>query len=273
MKKSKIVQMYWGRRQFTASAVAVAFLSLLPTWESGAVYGSLPAKTSFAFTGNPGSFEKENLFIPGFYENDSEGLQQTKKITVKGYVADEKGEPMIGVNIRIPGTGTGTTTDLDGNFVLLVPEGTKKLLFTSVGYKDMEVVVKPEMEVKMEVDAQAMEEVVVVGYGKQKKVSVTGALSTIASEEVLKVSTPSLSNALAGQMPGIISRQTSGEPGYDQAQVYIRGIASFGNNNPLVLIDGVERDLNQINAQEVESFTILKDASATAVYGARGRTE
>ena len=89
MKKSKIVQMYWGRRQFTASAVAVAFLSLLPTWESGAVYGSLPAKTSFAFTGNPGSFEKENLFIPGFYENDSEGLQQTKKITVKGYVADE----------------------------------------------------------------------------------------------------------------------------------------------------------------------------------------
>lgn len=134
----------------------------------------------------------------------------------------------------------------------------------------MEVVVKPEMEVKMEVDAQAMEEVVVVGYGKQKKVSVTGALSTIASEEVLKVSTPSLSNALAGQMPGIISRQTSGEPGYDQAQVYIRGIASFGNNNPLVLIDGVERDLNQINAQEVESFTILKDASATAVYGARG---
>ena len=91
---------------------------------------------------------------------------------MKGYVADEKGEPMIGVNIRIPGTGTGTTTDLDGNFVLLVPEGTKKLLFTSVGYKDMEVVVKPEMEVKMEVDAQAMEEVVVVGYGKQKKVPI-----------------------------------------------------------------------------------------------------
>lgn len=270
MKKSKIVQMYRGRRRFTASAVAVAFLSLLPTWESGAVYGILPAKASFAFTGNSGSLERENLFIPAVYENDSGGLQQTKKMTIKGYVVDEKGEPMIGVSIRVPGTGTGTTTDLDGNFILLVPEGTKKLLFTSVGYKDMEIDIKSEMEVKMEVDAQAMEEVVVVGYGKQKKISVTGALSTIASEEVLKVSTPSLSNALAGQMPGIISRQTSGEPGYDQAQIYIRGIASFGNNNPLVLIDGVERDLNQINAQEVESFTILKDASATAVYGARG---
>lgn len=109
-----------------------------------------------------------------------------------------------------------------------------------------------------------------VGYGVQKKMTVTGAVSTAKIKEISKVATPSLSNAIAGQMPGIISRQASGEPGYDAAQIYIRGIATWGNQNPLILVDGIERDLNQINAQEIDSFTILKDASATAVYGARG---
>ncbi len=122
----------------------------------------------------------------------------------------------------------------------------------------------------MKEDSKQIEEVVVVGYGKQKKMTVTGSVSMAEIQDIVKVSTPSLSNAIAGQMPGIISRQSTGEPGYDAAQIYVRGIATWGNQNPLILIDGVERDLNQINSQEVESFTILKDASATAVYGARG---
>ncbi len=194
-------------------------------------------------------------------------------ILAKGIVIDETGVPLPGVTIRVRGTSTGTITDVDGRFSVYVPAKTSLLEFTYIGYS-MVVVKASEagenMKIQMKEDSKQIEEVVVVGYGKQKKISVTGAVSMAEVKEVVKVATPSLSNAIAGQMPGIISRQSHGEPGYDAAQIYIRGVATWGNQNPLILIDGVERDLNQINAQEVESFTILKDASATAVYGARG---
>ncbi|MCQ2151948.1 MAG: TonB-dependent receptor [Bacteroidales bacterium] len=205
------------------------------------------------------AFAKES----GTYDNNS--------VLAKGSVADSKGLPLPGVALKVSGTTLGTVTDIDGRFSIYVPESSV-IQFLYLGYITREI---PAAElngaiVTLEEDAQQIEETVVVGYGKQKKLTVTGALSAISAEEVVRVATPSLSNSIAGQIPGVISRQASGEPGYDAAQIYIRGIATWGNATPLILVDGIERDLNQINSQEVESFTILKDASATAVYGARG---
>ncbi len=194
------------------------------------------------------------------------------KVLVKGIVTDPAGVPLPGVVVMVEGTSTGTSTDIDGAFSFYVPASTKSVLCTYMGFADVtaDVVAGQDMEIIMEESDTQLEETVVVGYGVQKKISVTGAVTTANLTSVAKVSTPSLSNAIAGQLPGIISRQSSGEPGYDAAQIFIRGMATWGDTNPLILIDGVERDLNQITTQEVESFTILKDASATAVYGARG---
>ena len=199
-------------------------------------------------------------------------LGDDEPILVKGIVTDVSGVPLPGVTIRLKNSDKGTITDIDGNFSIYVPTETSVLQFTYIGYVPQEITAPfgSRLNIRLQEDSKQIEEVVVVGYGKQKKMTVTGAVSMAEVKEMAKVATPSLSNAIAGQLPGIISRQASGEPGHDAAQIYIRGIATWGNQNPLILIDGVERDLNQINAQEVESFTILKDASATAVYGARG---
>ncbi|HJA96781.1 MAG TPA: TonB-dependent receptor [Candidatus Alistipes faecavium] len=190
----------------------------------------------------------------------------------KGIVTDPSGVPLPGVSVLVKNSYQGTTTNIDGAFSLYVPRKGATLQFSFIGYTTVEISesIGSNMVVQLAEDAKQVEEVVVVGYGVQKKMTVTGAVSTAKIKEISKVATPSLSNAIAGQMPGIISRQASGEPGYDAAQIYIRGIATWGNQNPLILVDGIERDLNQINAQEIDSFTILKDASATAVYGARG---
>ena len=197
-------------------------------------------------------------------------IQQGIRIT--GTVSDAFDTLLPGVNVVVQGTNQGTTTDSNGEFSITVPDEEAILVFTFVGYGQQNVAVGQRriLVIKMVESTAEIEEVVVVGYGVQRKVSITGALSQIEAKEILKISTPSMSNAIAGRIPGIITRQSSGEPGYDAAQVYIRGLATWGNTNPLILIDGVERDMNQINAQEIESFTVLKDASATAVYGARG---
>src|SRR5690606_15848193 len=141
-----------------------------------------------------------------------------------------------------------------------------------VGYEPSEVNITDQkvIEVSLTEDVASIDEVVVVGFGTQKKVSVTGAISDVPVANLQRIATPSFSNALAGSMPGIVTRQSSGEPGYDGAAVYIRGFGTWENRSPLILVDGVERDLNNLNTQEVESFSILKDASATAVYGVRG---
>ena len=199
--------------------------------------------------------------------------EEQPPFSVKGKITDARnGEILIGVSVVIKGTGTGTVSDINGDYTIPVSGKNTQLVFSYIGFTDIEETVgeRTVIDVKMSAATSSLDEIVVVGYGKQKKLSVTGALSQIGTEEILRVSTPNMANAIAGRIPGIITRQSSGEPGYDAAQVYIRGLASFGNTNPLILIDGVERDMNQINSQEVESFTILKDASATAVYGARG---
>lgn len=210
--------------------------------------------------------------ITVFKLSDSQVSDNGEPILAKGIVTDDSGVPLPGVTIRLKDSDKGTITDIDGHFSIYVPNENAVLQFTYIGYVSQEVKAPfgNHLYIRMLEDSKQIEEVVVVGYGKQKKMTVTGAVSMAEVEEMVKVATPSLSNAIAGQLPGIISRQASGEPGHDAAQIYIRGIATWGNQNPLILIDGIERDLNQINAQEVESFTILKDASATAVYGARG---
>lgn len=197
---------------------------------------------------------------------------QSGKVLVKGIVSDVSGVPLPGVTVMLPGTTSGTTTDMNGAFSIYVAPTVKELTVSYVGYATQVVPIQvgQTLEIVLEEDANNLEELVFVGYGTQKKMTITGAVTTANLVDVARVATPSISNAIAGQLPGIISRQSTGEPGYDAAQIFIRGMATWGDTSPLILVDGVERSLNQINAQEVESFTILKDASATAVYGARG---
>jgi len=186
---------------------------------------------------------------------------------------------MPGANIKVIGSSNkGATADVYGKFLLEVDDESDSILVTFVGYKPLRQRVsnlggRKEVLLKMEPDheGQKLNETVVVGFGSQKKNSVTGAIATVRVSDLQQVATPSLSNAIGGRLPGVITRQTSGEPGYDAANVFIRGLGTFtGSQSPLILVDGVERDMNQLNVQEVESFSILKDASATAVYGIRG---
>ena len=195
---------------------------------------------------------------------------QSKK--VKGVVKDPTGETVIGASVLEKGTTNGTITDFDGNFVLTVSENAV-LQISYIGYQTQEISVKGKknLVVTLKEDTEVLEEVVVVGYGAQKKESVVGAISQVSSKELLKSPSGNVSQALAGKISGVITSQTSGAPGADDAQIYIRGRASFaGDNQPLILVDGVEREFSQISPDDIESISVLKDASATAVYGVRG---
>ena len=194
-----------------------------------------------------------------------------QQITVRGAVVDETNEPIIGANVMIEGTNLGTITDLDGRFVISVPPNAK-LKITFIGYKDQVIAAKggKEIRVMMETDAQQLGEVEVVAYGVQKKVSITGAISSLKGDDLLKTPAGSISNMLSGQITGISSVQYSGEPGADAADLYVRGTATWTNAAPLIQVDGVEREFSQIDPNEIESITVLKDASATAVFGVRG---
>jgi len=192
---------------------------------------------------------------------------------IQGNVSDKNGVPLIGVNVRIEDGKTGVITDVNGQYKINVPKSFQKLLFSYIGFISQEADINNNssiLNITMLESADALDEVVVVGYGVQKKVSVLGSISNVSVKEIKKSSTPSISNTLGGQIPGLITRQSSGEPGYDAATVYIRGMGTWVNRNPLVLIDGIERDMNTINTEEIESISVLKDASATAVYGVQG---
>lgn len=198
-------------------------------------------------------------------------MSPSQRIKVTGIVKDEAGITLPGVNVVVKGTIIGTITDANGQFTLEAPSDSV-LLFTYVGFGNLELPVngKENLEIIMKEGDTQLEEVVVVGYGTQKKVSVVGSISNIAPKAIKQTATTSLPNALSGRMPGIITRQTSGEPGFDAASIYIRGIATWGEKAPLVLVDGIERSISSVNPDEVESLSVLKDASATAVYGVKG---
>lgn len=198
-----------------------------------------------------------------------------KSFTVSGTVVDPayNNEPMIGVNVHLKDRpGVGTTTDVDGRFTIKASKG-DVLLFDYVGYDRTEYVARgPQtgLVIKLAASTKALDEVVVVGMGTQRKVSVVGAITNVDMAD-LTVPGTSITNALGGRVPGIISLQQSGEPGKNISEFWIRGIGTFGANSAaLVLIDGLEGDLSQVDPADVQSFSVLKDASATAVYGVRG---
>lgn len=195
------------------------------------------------------------------------GIEQTvRNITVNGVVVDASGEPVIGASVQLKGAaGVGTITDLDGKFTLSVPTN-GVLQISYIGYKTTEVRVNGQagLKVTLQEDTETLDEVVVVGYGIQKKASVTGSVAAISSDKLMEVKAPSVTNMLAGRLPGLRAVQRSGSPGDDGASVDIRGYGSM-----LVIVDGIERDYTQLDPNDIESISILKDAAA-AVYGFKG---
>ena len=200
--------------------------------------------------------------------------QDTRETLVTGLVTDGEKEPLIGVTVSVVGTETKVMTDIDGMFRITIPDkSTTVLEFSYVGYKNKQVKVNGAklLNVQMEEETNEFTEVVVTGYSSQKKASIIGSIETIKPAELQFGTTRTLSNNLAGKLSGVIGIQRSGEPGYDDSEFWIRGMSTFhGSNAPLVLIDGVARDLNNVDIAEIESFSILKDASAQAMYGVRG---
>ena len=198
--------------------------------------------------------------------------QSTNKIT--GTIVDEKGEPIIGASVSVDKTTTGVTTNFEGKFSLNVPDLNVTLKISFIGYKSQVIAVKNRsvINVTLMEDVKSLEEVQVIAYGTQKKVTVTGAISSVNGADLLKVPTASLGNALVGKLTGVSAVQYSGEPGADNPDIFVRGQGTFSGKNavPLILVDGVERDFTQIDPNEVDNITVLKDASATAVFGVRG---
>ena len=200
--------------------------------------------------------------------------QQQKKRTITGIIVDsETKEPIIGASVWLKNSSAGAVTNLDGKYSITVEGVGGVLEFTYVGMKKQEIVIGDQkvINVVLAPDTEVLDEVVVVGYGNQKKESVVGAISTLDISH-LKVPGSSISNVLAGQLSGVVAVTRSGEPGKNSAaDFYIRGVSSFkGTSTPLVLVDGIERDLDLVDTDDIASFSILKDASASAVYGVRG---
>ena len=205
-------------------------------------------------------------------ENMMADTSQMGQTSLRGTVVDENGEPIIGANIMVVGgkATLGTISDMNGNFQLHVKAGTK-IKVSYVGYESQTLTVKNGMRITMAEDSKTtLKGVEVVAYGVQKKVSVTGALSSVKGDELVRTPVGSVNNVLGGQLSGVTTVQYSGEPGSDAASVFVRGQASFNDASPLVQVDGVERSMSDIDPEEIESITVLKDASATAVFGVRG---
>lgn len=193
--------------------------------------------------------------------------------TVAGQVLDEDQLPMTGVSVVLKGTTIGTVTDIDGNFSLKLKEKKGVLVFTYLGCIPTEqpLSVGKPMLIVLKEDNQMLSEVVVVGYGTQTKATLTGSISTISNKEIVSVPTSNLSTAITGKLSGVVTIQESGRPGEDAASIFIRGQSTWVNTKPLIIVDGVEREsFSQIDPYEVETISVLKDASSTAVYGVRG---
>lgn len=230
--------------------------------------------------GNPENIRQETLSIPTsemLKEVNLSLVTEPKDTPVSGKVVDEKGEGLPGVSVVVKGSQRGATTDVNGKYSLNVPnrsDGTSPsiLVFSFVGYATKEVTVgnQTQINVSLQTDTKALEEVVVVGYGTQKKVNMTGAVSTIDMAKVAE-SRPitSLSSSLYGLAPGLSVNQGNARPGGDGASLLIRGQGTLNNASPLVIVDGVESNMNNLNPQDVETVSILKDAASAAIYGSR----
>ncbi|SEJ16143.1 TonB-linked outer membrane protein, SusC/RagA family [Dyadobacter sp. SG02] len=202
-------------------------------------------------------------------EEDNE-LRLERK--VQGKVQDDKGEALPGVSILIKGTQRGTVTDAEGNFELGVADSGEPLIFSYVGYISQEIAIgnQTRIDVVLSADTRTLDEMVVVAYGTQKKATMTGAVATINTKEIKQSPAANLAVTLAGRLPGLFAQQTSGEPGRDATLLFMRGRGTLNGSSPIILVDGVERELTSIDPNEVESISILKDASSTALFGVRG---
>ena len=195
---------------------------------------------------------------------------QQAKHTIKGVVEDALG-PIAGANVVEKGTTNGTITDMDGNFTLDVASNAI-LVISYIGYQNSEIPVNGQKDFKISLkeDSQALEEVVVVGYGTQKKVNLTGSVSSVDfADQALSRPITNVSNALAGLSAGVQVQQTSGQPGSDGSKIRIRGVGTLNNQDPLVLIDGIEGSMDLVNPLDIESVSVLKDAAASSIYGSR----
>lgn len=205
-------------------------------------------------------------------ETASQNLQ--KPFTVKGKVTDSTGEPVVGAYVMPKGTRDGVIADIDGNWSIDVKTPDVVLVFSALSYATQEVAVngRATINVTMQNEINRLDEVVVIGYGTQTKATVTGALSVVDTKKFVEAPVSSISNVLAGAVPGVSTVQTSGQPGKDAASIYIRGTGSLSTelSKPLVLVDGVEREFSQIDPNEIENMSVLKDAASTAVFGVRG---
>jgi len=201
-------------------------------------------------------------------------LMAQGRIEVKGKVLDVSGQPLIGVNVTVKGATTGTITDIDGNFSLKDRFDGEVLTVSYIGYVAQEVKVKGQQLLKITLaeNTQNLSEIQVIGYGQKKKVTMTGAVVSIGTTELLKSPSPNVGNILAGNLSGVSSVQYSGQPGADNPEIFVRGVGSLStaNSTPLILVDGVERSFFNLDPNEIESVSVLKDASATAVFGVRG---
>ncbi len=202
------------------------------------------------------------------------GVFAQETIEVTGVVNDANNQPLPGVSVYVVDVpGLGTITDGDGNYKIKMP-AYKELTFSYIGFEKVNVLIKEQRNVNITMDESedsVLDEIVVTGAGVQKKIAVTGAITTIDMKDLKSSPSSNLSNALAGNVPGIMAMTTSGQPGKNVSEFWIRGISTFGaSSGAYVLVDGFERDLNELNIEDIESFTVLKDASATAIYGSKG---
>lgn len=203
----------------------------------------------------------------------SEDKKEDKNTSYKasGVVVDSAGEPVIGAGVVIEGSTNGTITDVDGRWELVVPSTTTKIVISSLGYKEQIVAAgsASARTVTLQEDSQMLQETVVVGYGVQKKVNLTGAVAMVNSEEMNARPISSVASGLQGLLPGVTVVNSSSQPGQANTTIRVRGVGTIGNSNPLILIDGIEGDISSINPEDIESVSVLKDAASSAIYGAR----
>lgn len=245
--------------------IYLAVLSLCGTVQ---VYGQSKESDLRSGGGRSELLASSRIFGEGHsaFPRQVRGLEKS----ITGKVSDEKGEGLPGVNVVLKGTQVGTSTDVEGHFTISVPDQQATLIFSFVGYVSQEIVLGNQsiLNIALEADDKALEEVVVIGYGTQKKVNLTGAITVADPKKLENRPITTSSQALQG-LNGVYVNQNTGQPGNDQASIRIRGVGTLNNNDPLVLVDGVSYPLLDINPNEIESISVLKDAASTAVYGSR----
>ncbi|MGM9740705.1 MAG: SusC/RagA family TonB-linked outer membrane protein [Candidatus Cryptobacteroides sp.] len=207
------------------------------------------------------------------YSEVNTASEQTGVKNISGTVKDDSGEPLVGVSVFVENTTVGVSTDLDGSYSINVNENAKTLIFSCIGFNTQKIAItdKSVINIVLQAETKLIDEVVVVGYGVQKKASSVASITTTKAEDLLKGgSVNSLGEAIQGRLNGVTAINSSGKPGANNVDLYIRGKSSWVNSSPLIMVDGIERDFNDVDMNEIESISVLKDASATAVYGVRG---